>query len=86
MQVNISDSVAELRTVVQAQTGIASQEQRLIYKGRLLADDLQVKDLFKEDGETIHLSQKPAQTVPPVDPQAAQNSQAPPINLGMFAG
>lgn len=65
-----------MRKIIQEKTGVAPEKQRLIYKAKLLKDELPLSDysnilyfiiinVVKEEGETIHMVKRPDDAVNP---------------------
>jgi hypothetical protein len=50
--------IQELRKKIQEKTSIDPAKQRLIYKAKLLKDEIGLNEYVKEDNETVHLIQK----------------------------
>lgn len=48
-------TVAEFKTALSAVSGVEVENQRLIYKGRVLKDDLALDFYGVEEGQTVHL-------------------------------
>ena len=48
-----------MRKIIKMKSGIDENQQRLIYKAKLLKDDQQLSEMINEDGEVIHLIKKP---------------------------
>jgi ubiquilin len=59
--------ISEFRKAIEEKTQVPHDRQRLIYKAKLLADELPLSHYVKEDGESIHLVKKPTEAaqVPP---------------------
>ena len=56
--------VKDMRKIIELKSGIAQNQQRLIYKAKLLKDEFRLNEVIKEDNETIHLIKKPQATEP----------------------
>ena len=50
-----SATVAEFKVSLAAVSQVAPENQRLIYKGRVLKDDLALDSYGVEEGQTVHL-------------------------------
>ncbi|OQR92840.1 regulator of chromosome condensation (RCC1) [Thraustotheca clavata] len=69
-------SVARLKTVVQHKSNVDEARQRLIYRGRVLEDQLTLGEYKLEDGHTVHLFVR--QVATPPEPEAASASASNP--------
>ena len=50
-----NSSVKELKEVCSQKTGISATEQKLIYKGKILKDEMTLDDYKIEEGSTLHI-------------------------------
>lgn len=76
-----------MRKVIAQKSGIPEDQQRLIYKAKLLKDDDLLSAYIKDDDETLHLIRKPAAAAAPSQaaPQQPAQSQARPGAAGQGA-
>jgi hypothetical protein len=51
--------VKDMRKIIELKSGIPENQQRLIYKAKLLKDEIKLNEVIKEDNETVHLIKKP---------------------------
>lgn len=61
-KISKNDTVARLRQEVHRDTGLSSEQIRLIFRAQALTDDQSIGELFAEDGQVVHLA---ARLVPP---------------------
>ena len=59
MEVEKSSSVLDLKKKCEEKVKLAPEDQRIIYKGKILKDDQILADLGVDDGHTIHLVKGP---------------------------
>ncbi len=52
---NLTESVANLKLNLQEKEGVGSEQIRLIYSGRSLADEKKLTDYGIEPGSTVHM-------------------------------
>jgi hypothetical protein len=57
-----------MRKIVALRSGIPEDQQRIIYKAKLLKDEEPLSTYVKEDNETLHLIRKPSQAAAPAAP------------------
>lgn len=69
-------TVTALKQQVEAATAVPATEMRLIFRGKVLADDKTLADYAVEDGFTVLLLRKPPA---PPQQQQQQQQQAPPV-------
>jgi hypothetical protein len=74
--------ISELRKNIAAVTQIVPAQQRLIYKARLLKDDMKLSEVVKEDNEIIHLI---ARTEPPPSSSPPSTSTSAPTSASASA-
>lgn len=55
VKISLYEKVSDLKKYVENVTKIAKNKQRLIFQGRVLSDEMQIKDCKLEDGHVIHL-------------------------------
>lgn len=55
VETTTSATVAEFKIALAAVSSVAAENQRLIYKGRVLKDDLALDFYGVEEGQTVHL-------------------------------
>lgn len=67
--------VKDMRKIIELKSGIPENQQRLIYKAKLLKDEFKLNDVIKEDNETVHLIKKPQDASEPASSSTAQSSQ-----------
>lgn len=70
-----NQTVLDLKKAIQEKSGVGYKEQRLIFKGKLLADENPLSSYGIEDGFTIHMVNK---APPPPPPQQQQQQPSPP--------
>ena len=56
---NVQIKITDMRKIIALKSGIPENQQRLIYKAKLLKDEDSLLEYIKEDGETLHLIKKP---------------------------
>lgn len=69
---SLSDSVADLKTQITAAGGPPADAQRLLLKGKVLADSKLLKEYDLADGATITMMAKPGGASPPVAPSPSE--------------
>ncbi|OQR86411.1 ubiquitin family protein [Achlya hypogyna] len=69
--------VATLKSVVRNKSGVEEGRQRLIYRGRVLEDEMTLGDAKLEDGHTVHLFVRQVAAPPEPDFAATSSSAAP---------
>jgi hypothetical protein len=75
-------SITTLKDMIREVTSVENDRQRLIYRGRVLADETFVRDYNIEDGHTVHMVAKPANyrelqqqaTTQPLQPAATSST------------
>lgn len=55
LDIELSDTITRLKERVEEKEGIPTQQQRLIFGGRAMADDKTASDLGLKAGVTLHL-------------------------------
>jgi len=48
-----------MRKEIEEKSGIPENQQRIIYKAKLMKDEDLLSEFIKDDGETVHLVKKP---------------------------
>lgn len=59
-------AIVELKSSLATTTGVAVESQRVIYRGRVLADDATLATAGVGDGHTVHMVERAPQPPPPV--------------------
>lgn len=59
IMINSSSSISSLKSLIRNSTSIEEERQRLIYRGRVLSDESELKDYNIENGHTIHMVARP---------------------------
>ncbi|KAL9273769.1 Ubiquitin-like domain-containing protein, partial [Drosera capensis] len=67
MQVDKQMPVPVLKQQIASMTGIVTEHQRLIFRGKVLKDDQLLSAYHMEDGHTLHLVVRDPASVPPVN-------------------
>ncbi|XP_022971370.1 ubiquitin domain-containing protein DSK2a-like [Cucurbita maxima] len=75
--VNLESSVGSFKSILAEQSEVPPDQQRLIYKGRILKDDQTLKSYGLEADHTVHLVRGSAPVVPPTNPSTAPNASVP---------
>ncbi|XP_022940009.1 ubiquitin domain-containing protein DSK2a-like [Cucurbita moschata] len=75
--VNLESSVGSFKSILAEQSEVPPDQQRLIYKGRILKDDQTLKSYGLEADHTVHLVRGSAPAVPPTNPATAPNASVP---------
>ena len=74
-----TQTIQDLKKAIQEKSGVNYQEQRLIFKGKLLIDDKPLSFYGIEDGFTIHMVNKaPPKPQPETQPQPQPQTQSQP--------
>ena len=55
IEVNNGNTVTEVKAKCEEKTGMKAEEMRMIFKGKILKDDMTVEDYKITDGLTVHL-------------------------------
>ena len=71
IQVPHNIKIVDMRQIIALKSGIPANQQRLIYKAKLLKDEDKLTDYVNEDGETLHLIKKPPTAAEPTPQQPA---------------
>jgi ubiquilin len=96
VSIPVSATVLELKEKIGEQLSISASQQRLIYKGKVLKDELTLEHYEVQDGHTVHMvkgsapgastpstssTAAAAQPAPSSAPSASTNPQANPFNM-----
>ena len=71
VEADTGDTVEELKSKLVEGSSVPAQQQRLIYKGRILKDEQTIEHYGIEDGHTIHLVRGAASAAPSPAPSPA---------------
>lgn len=71
-------SVPQLKEAVEMKTGIGFARQRLIFRGKVLKNDQDIRAYALEDGHTLHLVVRAENAAPPAAPAIATEQQSAP--------
>ncbi|CAK4371988.1 unnamed protein product [Aphanomyces euteiches] len=69
--VRASSSVPQLKRMIEAETGVITDRQRLIFRGKVLKNENNLAFYALENGHTLHLVIRPADTTPSPAPAPA---------------
>lgn len=85
VEASLSDSVTDLKKQINAAGGPPAEAQRLLLKGKVLADSKLLKEYDLTDGATIMLMAKPGGASPPTAAAAPSPSQSMAADVGAGA-
>ncbi|XP_012469222.1 ubiquitin domain-containing protein DSK2b isoform X2 [Gossypium raimondii] len=71
VQTNLDSTVDSFKALLARNCGVPADQQRLIYKGRILKDDQTLRSYGLEADHTVHLVRSVAPTAPPLTTNAA---------------
>jgi hypothetical protein len=71
-------AIGELKSSLASTTGVAVESQRVIYRGRVLADDTTLATAGVGDGHTVHMVER-APPLPSPVPGTRLSASHPPI-------
>ncbi|TYH78639.1 hypothetical protein ES332_D03G002800v1 [Gossypium tomentosum] len=71
VQANLDSTVDSFKALLARNCGVPADQQRLIYKGRILKDDQTLRSYGLEADHTVHLVRSVAPTAPPLTTNAA---------------
>ncbi|KAK3845164.1 MAG: ubiquitin-related domain-containing protein [Linnemannia gamsii] len=80
VDISITDTVLQLKDRLASILSVPSPRQRLIFRGRVMADDKPLTEYSLEDGHTLHLVTRPA------DAPTNRQNDAPQRRAGSAAG
>ncbi|KAH6760009.1 ubiquitin family protein [Perilla frutescens var. frutescens] len=90
VQVNLNSTVEDFKLVVAQKCEIPAQQQRLIYKGRIMKDDQTLKSFGLEDNHIVHLVRGFATAAPlnstTITDAGIQNTNSTSTNAGSNGG
>ncbi|KAG6577808.1 Ubiquitin domain-containing protein DSK2a, partial [Cucurbita argyrosperma subsp. argyrosperma] len=75
--VNLHSTVGSFKSILAEQSEVPPDQQRLIYKGRILKDDQTLQSYGLEADHTVHLVRGSAPAAPPTNPASAPNAGGP---------
>jgi len=87
-EVDLSITVQEMKVIIEKETGIAPDHQRLIYSGQVMTNERTLESYSIKSGHTMHLvARKPKEEKSTPQDTPAQTQQPPPPNMfNMFPG
>uniref|UniRef100_A0A9I9D5S3 Ubiquitin domain-containing protein DSK2a-like n=1 Tax=Cucumis melo TaxID=3656 RepID=A0A9I9D5S3_CUCME len=75
--VNLDSTVGSFKSILSHQSEVPADQQRLIYKGRILKDDQTLQSYGLEADHTVHLVRGSAPAASPTNPATAPNAGGP---------